>query len=338
MADSTKMEDSLKAQYEFALTADIWSTSWRDILDPFRRKLGLGPSKNLMGSRPPQSPRLEYQENPYPYGWGLPPKSVSPSSSITDDPSSGESAGASSQVSQETPCSTPDCLVGRPIPFNTGAYIPIAEIPSPGIPSPSIPSPSIPHADIPKYKNAAVRITRLPPNCTISDLLREIRGVGRIYSLRLDPPMYDERKGKIIDNSAATIQFFTGSDCNRFQQMYSQQPLTVRGWTARFRLNKTRVASHDDQHASRVLVMSGHQRIVTPQNLTRIFTEIWGIHFDTDFMHYEQGLETSKITWGFGSFRGQAETLYAMIQEFLSGRVNVEYGDDPCSDTPLSVF
>ncbi|KAK6951796.1 hypothetical protein Daesc_006321 [Daldinia eschscholtzii] len=333
MADSSKMEDSLKAQYEFALQADIWGTSWRDILDPFRRKLGLGPSKNLMGSAPPQSPRLEYQENPYPYGWGLPPKSISPSSSITDNPSSGESAGASSQLSQETPRSTPDCLVGRPISFDAGAYIPVADIPSPGIPSPGIP-----HVNIPKYQNTAIRITRLPPNCTVSDLLREIRGVGRIYSLRMDPPMYDERKGKIIDNSAATIQFFTGSDRNRFRQRYSQNPLTVRGWSARFRLNKTRVASHDDQRASRVLVMSGHRQIVTPQNLTRIFTGLWGIHFDTDFMHYEQGLETSTITWGFGSFQGQAETLYAMINELLSGRVHVEYGDDPCSDAPLPVF
>lgn len=292
------------------IQAAFCSIHSREVLDYYRRQLGLGPSNNLISSgasgvpetHPTQTVNIYYHENQYTDESVLPPHSIQQNKPNHDS----QSGGTSASVDQNQPSPAPSYLGNRSLPLNMSA-------------------------DIPEDENCRLWITGLPPKCTISDVLGAIRGIGRVYSLHINPPVYNDKTGKYFPTSAASLTFFTANACNRFLLLQCQHPFSVKGWRTRVVRHRIRAKPFLVYHLSRVLIIKGSPEIVTPENLTRTFIERWGIRFDTDFIEYRPGEQSNEIIWGFGSFRGQSHTVHSNITDKLSGVVTVSYGQDPCA-------
>ncbi|KAI0852334.1 hypothetical protein F5Y00DRAFT_258741 [Daldinia vernicosa] len=304
MADTANEEGGVVIQAAFC------STHSREVLDSYRQQLGLGPCNNLISSGVPGVPETHPKQavSIYHHEHQHTDESVLPPPSIPKNKSSHNlhSEDTSVSVVRNQPPTAPGYLGNSSLPHNMSA-------------------------DVPEDENCRLWITGLPPKCTISDVLGAIRGIGRVYSLHINPPVHNEKTGKLFPTSAASLTFFTANASNRFLLLQSQHPFSVKGWRTKVGRHRIRAKPFLIYHLSRVLVIKGSPKIVTPENLTRIFIERWGVRFDTDFIDYRPGEQSSEIIWGFGSFRGQAHSVYINITDQLSGVVTVSYGQDPCA-------
>ncbi|KAI1458459.1 hypothetical protein F4805DRAFT_456799 [Annulohypoxylon moriforme] len=167
-------------------------------------------------------------------------------------------------------------------------------------------------ADIPDEKNCRLWISGLPPNCTIPELLKEIKGVGPIYATHIVPPLINGAVS--IPTSAASLTFFTAGAAHIFLLRNTIHPFTVGGYTTSVSRHKIRAKAAPIEGQSRVLVITGDPEIVNPEKLTSLFTETWDIRFDTDFMRYTPGKESNKIVWAFGSFRAQSQAIHIRLR------------------------
>ncbi|KAI0119297.1 hypothetical protein F4814DRAFT_458632 [Daldinia grandis] len=304
------MADTANEQEEVTIQAAFCSTHSREVLDSYRRQLGLEPSDNLISSgalgiperHPRQTISIYYHGHQYPNESVLPPHSILQNNSSHDS----QIGGTSPSVGQNQPSPAPGYLGNLSLPHSMSV-------------------------DVPEDENCRLWITGLPPNCTISDALGAIRGIGRVYSVHINPPVYNEKTGRYFSTSAASLTFFTANACNRFLLLQSQYPFSVKGWRTRVGRHRNRAKPFLVYHLSRVLIIKGSPEVVTPENLTRTFIEQWGIRFDTDFIEYRPGEQSNEVIWGFGSFRGQAHTVHINITDKLSGVATVRYGQDPCA-------
>ncbi|KAI1390882.1 uncharacterized protein F4822DRAFT_442122 [Hypoxylon trugodes] len=269
-----------------------------ETLNSFRRQLGLGPSKNLISSGKPVS-------TPTPAG------DCSNSDGCQHQPAENNDLtrtphGGSVAESSPDQLHTPDAYQGnRALSRNRAA-------------------------DIPDDVNCRLWITGLPPHCTVQDLLQVIRGVGPIYATHIVPPSINETAPESsIHTSAASLTFFTVADTEKFLSKY--HPFVVQGYSTTVIRHRIKTRPLEINGQSRVLVIKGPPAIVNPDHLNRAFTQLWNVRFNTDFIEHRPGKESSEIVWGFGSFRAQAQAGYVLLNRHFSGRVVVQYGDDPCA-------
>ncbi|OTA86502.1 hypothetical protein M434DRAFT_153235 [Hypoxylon sp. CO27-5] len=193
-------------------------------------------------------------------------------------------------------------------------------------------------ADIPDEMNCRLWITGLPPACTVSDLLRSIRGIGPVYaSYVVPPPKNDKKHGDSIRTSAASLTFFTVAATDRFLQRHAIHRFTVGDHITTVGRHRIRTAPIPAGRKSRVLVIRGNTKIVTPENLARLCAGPWDIRYDTDFIKFRPGLASNEILWGFGSYRAQAQAVYWAIDKPWAGlskeeadTVTVNFAPDPC--------
>ncbi|KAI2463440.1 hypothetical protein F4781DRAFT_437412 [Annulohypoxylon bovei var. microspora] len=189
-------------------------------------------------------------------------------------------------------------------------------------------------ADIPNEMNCRLWIAKLPPNCTITDLLKEVRDVGPIYATHIVPPLIHDsptRSRASIPTSAASLTFFTASAANLFLLRHMIHPFTVGGYTTTISRHRVRTKPAPVDGQSRVLVITGDPEVVNPEKLTQLLIERWNIRFDTDSMEYTQGQQSNEIVWAFGSFRAQAQAVYIRLSQYSEKEVNIRYDSDPCA-------
>ncbi|KAI1121614.1 hypothetical protein F5Y10DRAFT_271897 [Nemania abortiva] len=197
--------------------------------------------------------------------------------------------------------------------------------------------PSLPRnipAAIPDELNCRLWITGLPPTCTVHQLLGNIRGIGPIFACHITQP--NLTGPRIWETAAASLTFFAASAANEFlrQSSYPNQPFTVGGHRTRMVRHRIRTDSEPVNGQSRVLRIVGDPSIVRPDVLSRVFSELWNIRFDTDFVQFRLGFDgrgNNEVIWAFGSFRAQAHTVHRKINNDFRGRAQALYMADPCA-------
>ncbi|XDG02472.1 hypothetical protein ABKA04_002087 [Annulohypoxylon sp. FPYF3050] len=307
-------------------------------LNEHRRRLGLGPSKNLISSgafQDPEASRSNTQYAPPQLNNGLFPflEFADPAHLHSDGNLDGpfRMAGRTHRDDQPPNLGDTDNLFGPDTVFyqEEGRERPLTKRYRGNRALSRNRS-----ADIPNELNCRLWIAGLPPNCTVSELLRCIRGIGPIYATHLVPPLVHDQETATkvnIPTSAASLTFFTASAAHMFLLRHSLHPFTVGGYpttVSRHRI-RTKPAPVDGQ--SRVVVITGDPEIVNPETLTGLFIEKWNIRFDTDFMEFTPGKESNEIVWGFGSFRAQAQAAYIRLSQHAANSVTIRYIPDPCS-------
>ncbi|OTA98071.1 hypothetical protein M426DRAFT_28803 [Hypoxylon sp. CI-4A] len=187
-------------------------------------------------------------------------------------------------------------------------------------------------ADIPDSMNVRIWITCLPPTCTTSALLQSIHGIGEVYASHIKPPRVDGPLMEIgTHTSTASLTFFTEAAANTFMNQQVTQPLVIQGYRTMVVRHLIRTEPIPVNGQSRVLVIRGSHRVVNPDYLRMLFTNRWGIYYDTDFVTFTREKERGEVIWAFGSFRAQAHVVYRKLKRHLSNQISVSYAPDPCA-------
>ncbi|KAI0014345.1 hypothetical protein F4779DRAFT_612638 [Xylariaceae sp. FL0662B] len=182
---------------------------------------------------------------------------------------------------------------------------------------------------IPDEENTALWITNLPPDCTVQDILAQIRGIGKVFALHINRPVLNRIPSQSHRNSAASLAFFSPEAAQKMLQKQKAEPLHVGGLKTLVVYNENKVEPCFDYDCSRVLVMEGDPLIVNPGFLTKFLRER-GIHWDTDVAYFFEKRNENWIEWHFGSYRGQARQAFKEIKKEFGDRVDITYGRDPC--------
>ncbi|KAF2968155.1 hypothetical protein GQX73_g5424 [Xylaria multiplex] len=183
---------------------------------------------------------------------------------------------------------------------------------------------------IPEELNCRLWITGLPPNCTVHELLAHIRGIGPVYACHINEPTITG--SRIWPTSAASLTFFTADAANYFLACDAVRPFTVDGYVTNIVRHRIRTESIPVDGRSRVLRIIGNANIVQPDYLRRIFSDLWHIRFDTDYIRLvDNGSHgVNEIIWAFGSFRAQAHVIHMKINRYFANHAQAVYIVDPC--------
>ncbi|KAM7213719.1 hypothetical protein V8F06_010918, partial [Rhypophila decipiens] len=166
--------------------------------------------------------------------------------------------------------------------------------------------------------NCSFWITQMYADVQVNEILREIRGIGRVYALHIN------RQEAYLRGAAAKLVFFTKAAARRFFNAYMVgQNLVVRGKRAHIAHNRVKVPEQTGLpgHYTRCL------RIIGPYSLLRY--EFLGnyleqrLQFEIDTVNYRM-LETTLGPNGkprvivaleirFSSYRGQAALVYQVL-------------------------
>lgn len=182
-------------------------------------------------------------------------------------------------------------------------------------------------ADIPENQNTSLYISGMGPDTKFSDILAAIRGVGKVYSLYVNPPM------EIHTGCAAKLTFFTRAAAGKFFNN-TRGGFLVRGYSATVRWNRIRVPEqtiHKD--GSRIVIIRGPKYIVNVKVISKVI--------DDNIRYYDMekaslkpldGMEGfAEMELHFGCFRAQAHSALIVLNRELGGaRFRVSYGTDPC--------
>ncbi|KAK1999563.1 hypothetical protein LX36DRAFT_655354 [Colletotrichum falcatum] len=188
-------------------------------------------------------------------------------------------------------------------------------------------------APIPDSQNVAFWITNLPPNVTHSQLLGQVRGMGRVWACVISPPTGDHV------TAAAKLVFFELAAAQRFYAHCSnpRRRLIVGGYMAHVCLNRTKKAEEDvGGNRSRVVVIMGDPSFVNPHTLLQWFRSHFEYEID-DIITHVLNKEMGHVEIRFGSWRSQAESCRQAIKTvYPPGGAQspvwvFRYGTDPCS-------
>lgn len=178
----------------------------------------------------------------------------------------------------------------------------------------------------PPEDNCKFLITGLPPNISASSLLRHIRNVGRVYTTRIMKP---ERSG---DMATASVVFFDVPASKRFQSMYENAPLMIRGYHARVVCNDhVRIAHNIPHNLSRVILVRGPRDQVEVGKLLMLFRRNFNFRLD-NIITVADSPATKCLEISFSSWRSEAEVAFRLLRQPSARQagVSVAYTRDPC--------
>lgn len=190
--------------------------------------------------------------------------------------------------------------------------------------------PNIPEnmpADIPENHNTSLYISGMGPDTKFSDILAVVCGVGKIYSLYVNPPL------EVHTGCAAKLTFFTRAAAEKFFSN-TRGGFPVRGYSATVRWNRIRVPEqtiHKD--GSRVVIIRGPKYIVNVKVISKVIDEnIRYYDMEKASIKPLDGMEGfAEMELHFGCFRAQAHSALIVLNRELGGaRFRVSYGTDPC--------
>ncbi|KAI3325954.1 hypothetical protein HD806DRAFT_532607 [Xylariaceae sp. AK1471] len=196
-------------------------------------------------------------------------------------------------------------------------------------------------ADIPAEQSTSVWITNLPPDVDYALLLSCIRNVGKIYATVINPPQITHT------TSAAKIVFFSVEAKERLLALSRSGQFIVGNFIPLVRLNRIKTAAQPENSAgigpvSRVLLITGPTSVVSEAFLCDFFRRYCA--FDLEYVrHVPLGNGRATMEWAFGSYRCQAERVFAVIRrcmveaargipgaQHVWASVDVQFGRDPC--------
>ncbi|KAK0723629.1 hypothetical protein B0T21DRAFT_258079, partial [Apiosordaria backusii] len=168
-------------------------------------------------------------------------------------------------------------------------------------------------ADIPANLSCSLWLLNLPEDVTVKELLRPIRGYGRVFATVINPPSKDA--GHM--GAAAKIIFF---ELRAAQAMFHDSKsnpslFTIRNMVPLINMNRIRTAeSNLPISHSRVLIIRGPKDLVNNDRLTAFFMEK-GITWEMETMITHGNTVPGHTTqeWRFGSYRAQAIAAYLKL-------------------------
>ncbi|KAI0113944.1 hypothetical protein GGR51DRAFT_578207 [Nemania sp. FL0031] len=196
-------------------------------------------------------------------------------------------------------------------------------------------------AEITDEENCRLRITGLPRDCTVHQLLGSIRDIGPVFASHIihpssSPPLQLDSATdlSIWETAAASLTFWSAPAANEFLRRHDARPFTVENHQTRVIRHRIRTESVDVNGQSRVLRIVGDPSVVNPDHLERVFSYDWQIVYDTDYVQFNRnfgGGYSNEVIWAFGSFRAQAHTVHKNINRCFAGRAQAVYMADPCA-------
>ncbi|OHF00839.1 hypothetical protein CORC01_03913 [Colletotrichum orchidophilum] len=195
--------------------------------------------------------------------------------------------------------------------------------------------------DIAEWKNVSFFLTNLPPDVTYSQLLSQIRGMGRVWATVINPPDNSNHH-----TSAAKLVFFELAAAQRFYA-YCRNPaqrLIIGGYAVKIVRNRIKKSEEDvGGYHSRVLIVMGDLGFVNKDRLLRYFRS--KLEFDLEeviCLVQDPQTRMGELEIRFACYRNQAEsarkalsTEYPPGATLPGGRISpiweLRYGTDPCS-------
>ncbi|KAH8168823.1 hypothetical protein LIA77_10949 [Sarocladium implicatum] len=177
-------------------------------------------------------------------------------------------------------------------------------------------------------ENCALWLTNLPPRISYTSLLGAIRGFGRIWCTYINEPDSYEHV-----TAAAKVVFFKPKAATAFLKASwtAETPLVIDGYRIKVSHNRIKYPEKMHDHGeSRVLIVTGHPKLVNEKTLTDFFENRFMFQMDRVRMlaqcNYRNVLEFS-----FGSYRCQAQMAkLALEKDRPEGFEKAEYAEDPC--------
>ncbi|KJZ73321.1 hypothetical protein HIM_07325 [Hirsutella minnesotensis 3608] len=175
-------------------------------------------------------------------------------------------------------------------------------------------------------QNCALWLTNLPADIDYSELLGAIRNVGRIWCTYINLP--DNIKHH---TAAAKVVFFTPEGAQKLLSESWTKTIVIRGHRVRASHNRIKYDKNAVVgKASRVLLITGTDSFVNPENLREWFKERFVFQEDRIIVLIKAG-GRAVCEFRFGSYRCQAQMgKMALEKDRPEGLEKVEFGEDPC--------
>lgn len=208
----------------------------------------------------------------------------------------------------------------------------VPQPPTPGVSSNYLGNPMLEKnqsADIPEEENCAFWITNLPPDITYTQLLANIRNVGRVYAVHINGPSGE------ITTSAAKVVFFDRSAAERFWLHTRKWGFPVGLFVGVVRKNRIKTApQHGVGERSRVIHVSGAKGFVHQDWLLAFFSVKCTYQIDEIITH-PGNPERGHVEFRFASYRCQAEAAWNALERAFEADVPGSpivkwWGVDPC--------
>ncbi|KAM7195539.1 hypothetical protein V8F20_007435 [Naviculisporaceae sp. PSN 640] len=190
---------------------------------------------------------------------------------------------------------------------------------------------------LPDELNTSFWILFLPPDVTHKEIFALIRNCGRVDVLHLNRERVEE-----FGKAAAKLVMMTTQGARNIWTLYGPGPnsrrITIRGFTAEVRRNRTRVPQHPDAACpvSRCLKATGPRLFVEETCLLNWLRRSTSIYFDLDEVvkHPNVDEDTTSLTIRFARYTGQADRVFEAFTTSFFTRwpsFQVSFDHDPCA-------
>lgn len=192
--------------------------------------------------------------------------------------------------------------------------------------------------EVTEAENTSVFVTNLPPDCTVTDVLSRMHGIGKIWACNTCAPTEEYL------TSAMKIVFWDRAGRERLIALSKTGTFYVGSYHPEVRLNRFRTASRPWSQVSRVVGISGPTGIVNLAYLEELFSS-FGFFWEADYFVVVSEVGDIRVAeYAFASYLAQAETAMNGLKKHISAghgspgedaywaRVNVYWGRDPCEE------
>ena len=179
--------------------------------------------------------------------------------------------------------------------------------------------------------NCATWLINLPADVTVGELLAQIRQVGKVFSTFIKRPDFVKHC-----TAAAQLVFFNPDGAQRFLA----EGFCIRQHQVISVLNRYQHGATEDSNGeSRVLIITGQERVVNRKAITQFFEHHFTVQVDKVKILASASGRTV-LEYSFGGYHRQAQRgMEVLSKERPDGVEHVEYGLDPCaSESELASY
>ncbi|KAI1379162.1 hypothetical protein F4677DRAFT_453234 [Hypoxylon crocopeplum] len=194
---------------------------------------------------------------------------------------------------------------------------------------------------IPIQQSCSVWIIGLPPNCTLSQLLSNVRGAGKIFRCYINPP------SGVNETAAAKIVFWDRAGTDSFLNQYVWGCFRVGQYRPTVTMNRIRTGEQPQSDCTRVLRIVGPDSIINERYLTAFFER----HFyyeleEATVIHHNVANQTARIEFRFSSYKAQSASAAELMEKAIVGDIDMSdeemelwcqvryfWGPDPCASS-----
>ncbi|CAJ2507566.1 Uu.00g087520.m01.CDS01 [Anthostomella pinea] len=166
--------------------------------------------------------------------------------------------------------------------------------------------------DIPVEQSTSVFVSGLPGNCRPTDLLAQIRGMGKLYASNMIAPADG------YATAAAKLVFWDRAGLDNFWRKWEQDQFTVLGVKPRVVMNRFYTTSKPYSIASRALTITGPSEVVNIFDLCFLFRGNFDFKLE-DMVESQHGHQSTVLVL-FASYRSQASAAWKVVRQIQQGR------------------